>query len=177
MTAMSSSDSAGPLPGPGSGLLAASWAGTVIFVISSVLGVIGEGGDNGTPGNIHRVVSLALFAIGCLAFISAFLTGVERSRVSEIAVSNLFFLAGSAPRTIRVHLFASLAIQVIVAVVAASVRPYTLVAFGILAPMYGLGVAGLWGAEHGVFRDRIDTGAGAAAPKSLTDSDVVTDSE
>ena len=36
-------------------------------------------------------------------------------------------------------------------VAAASIRPFTAVAFGILAPMLGLGLMGLWGARHGRF--------------------------
>jgi hypothetical protein len=32
-------------------------------------------------------------------------------------------------------------------------------AFGILTPLYGLGIAGLWGARHGTFAPRRPTGA------------------
>jgi hypothetical protein len=45
-------------------------------------------------------------------------------------------------------------VQVVVVVAAASIRPFTEVAFGILAPMYGLGLMALWGARHGAFPPR-----------------------
>jgi hypothetical protein len=38
--------------------------------------------------------------------------------------------------------------------VAASVRPFTELAFGILAPMLGMGMLTLWGARYGVFAPR-----------------------
>ena len=39
-------------------------------------------------------------------------------------------------------------------VAAASIRPFTEVAFGILAPMFGLGLMALWGGRHGTFPPR-----------------------
>ena len=39
-------------------------------------------------------------------------------------------------------------------VAAASIRPYTEVAFGILAPMFGLGLMGVWGGRYGEFPPR-----------------------
>jgi hypothetical protein len=33
-------------------------------------------------------------------------------------------------------------------------RPYTEVAFGILAPMFGLGLMGVWGGRYGDFPER-----------------------
>jgi hypothetical protein len=40
------------------------------------------------------------------------------------------------------------------------VRPYTEVAFGILAPMFGLGLMAMWGGRHGVFAARPDARSG-----------------
>lgn len=155
----------------GRNIIAASWAGTVLFVASAFAAVASE-----SFGNAHRVVCLALFAVGSLIFLAAFMQGVGRSRESEIAVSNLFFLSGSAPKSVRVQLFASLAIQVVVGFLTASLRPYTLLAFGILVPMYGLGMAGMWGAEHGVFPDRIQSPASTppkATPKPPSEANDV----
>jgi hypothetical protein len=46
------------------------------------------------------------------------------------------------------------AVQVVAVVAAASIRPYTEVAFGILAPMFGLGLMGLWAGRYGTFPPR-----------------------
>jgi hypothetical protein len=80
---------------------------------------------------------------------------VARSRTEDITVANLFFLmGGSTPRAVRRQLFASLAIEVVVAVIAATARPFTTQATGILAPMWGMGLCGLWAARHGSFKPR-----------------------
>jgi len=43
------------------------------------------------------------------------------------------------------------AAQVVLAVAAASVRPYTATAFAVLAPVLGLGVMAAWAGRHGTF--------------------------
>ena len=45
----------------------------------------------------------------------------------------------------------------IIAVVAAATRPFTSVAFAVLAPLWGLGLAGLWAARYGTFPARPTT--------------------
>lgn len=99
-------------------------------------------------------VSLALFAIGCVTFLWAYAIAVDRSRIDAIGIGGLYFLAGSAPTWVRRHMMSALAVQTVVSIVAASMRPFTPVAFGILVPMYGLGLAGLWAARHGTFERR-----------------------
>lgn len=130
-------------------MIAASWTGTAVFTTTAVLSTI-----TAAFRATGVVVALALFAVGCVVFLKAFFEAVERSRTEEIAVSNLYFLSGSAPRGVRWHLLGSTAVQVVVAFATASARPFTAVAFGILVPMYGLGMAGLWAARHGEFPDR-----------------------
>jgi len=72
---------------------------------------------------------------------------------NAIGSDEAFFLTGgTAPRPVRVRLLGAFAVQVVVALVTSSIRVYTEVAFGILVPMLGLGLAGLWGARHGRFR-------------------------
>ena len=127
-----------------------SWAGTGVFVATTVLAVIDPDGLSG-PG---LLVDLVLFAVGCVAFLWAYAVAVSRSRTDLIGIGGLYFLQGSAPRIIQLRLLIPLAIQVVVAVLAASLRPYTAVAFGILVPIFGLGLAGLWGARHGTFEAR-----------------------
>jgi hypothetical protein len=53
-------------------------------------------------------------------------------------------------------MLASLAVQTVVPLGITFARPF--VAFSVLAPLWSLGLAGLWGARHGTFppRDRPD---------------------
>jgi hypothetical protein len=111
------------------------------------------------PDDVARpaaVVDGALFLVGVVAFLWAYGTAVARSRTLTIGIGGLYFLSGSAPTDVRRRLLGALALQVVVAVVTAAVRPYTAVAFGILVPVFGLGLAGLWGARHGSFPPRVD---------------------
>jgi hypothetical protein len=128
----------------------ASWIGTVVFTVTAVAAVVEE-----SARAIAATVALLLFAAGIAAFVWALVVAAGRSRTDAIGMGGLFFLAGTtAPAATRRPLLASLAAQVVVALASASVRPFTSVAFGVLVPMYGLGLAGLWGARHGVFGPR-----------------------
>ena len=136
---------------PGARVVNASWIGTAVFTVASVLGVVAPSAFSG----VSSAVSVALFLGGCVVFVAAFLRAVVQSRTDDITVANLFFLmGGSTPRAVRRHLFASLALQVVVAVAAAAARPFTSQATGILAPMWGMGLCGLWAARHGSFEPR-----------------------
>lgn len=126
-----------------------SWAATVLFVVNSALAVAVRG-----YRPVGAVIALLLFGVGVVAFLVAFFTAVNRSRYEMIGVGGLYFLAGCAPGSVRSHLLGALAVQVVVAFVAASLAPFTAVAFSILVPMLGLGLSGLWGARHGVFPAR-----------------------
>lgn len=136
-------------PWPGSRIVQASWAGTLAFVATAGLATVAASTDL-----VALTVALGLFAAGTVAFTAAFAMAVRRSRAEEIVVPSLFFLQGSAPAPVRRLLFGSLAVEVVAAFVTAGVRPNTSLAFGILAPMYGLGLAGLWAARHGRFPSR-----------------------
>ena len=87
-------------------------------------------------------------------FLWAFAVAVDRSRSDAIGIGGLFFLQGSAPRAVQVRLLGSLAVQATVAVGTAAVHPFTSQAFAVLAPMFGVGLAGLWGARYGRFEPR-----------------------
>ena len=100
------------------------------------------------------VVSLLLLAAGCAAMLWAFQRALQRSRYELIGVGGLYFLAGCAPRSVRLSMMGALAAELIVALAAASVRPFTASAFGILVPVYALGLSGAWGARHGTFPPR-----------------------
>lgn len=133
----------------GQGIIRASWAGTIVFGVGTVAGVV-------APDQLAWLgfaVSLALFIAGCALFVWSFALAVARSRTDEIAVASLYLLSG-APSAVRVQLLGSLAAQVIVAFGTAAARPYTIAATAILAPVYGLGLCGLWAARYGTFPTR-----------------------
>lgn len=97
-------------------------------------------------------LSLLLFLGGCVAFMWAFARGVARSRFEAITMGGLFFLTEDvAPARIRRALRSTFGVQVVVAVAAALVRPFTPLAFGTLVPLLGLGLIALWAARHGEF--------------------------
>ena len=135
---------------PGDTLIRLSWAGTLVFTITATLATIDPDGM-GMPA---VVVAVGLFGAGSVAMFWAFLIAVQRSRTDLIGMGGLYFGAGSAPRSIRVTLLSSLAVEVVVALVTASIRVFTSLAFGILVPVWGLGLAGLWFARHGRFAPR-----------------------
>lgn len=138
------------IPEPGGAMIRLCWIGTVIFVVTASIATA-DPDSLGWPG---IVISLALFAVGAVAMIMAFFAAVERSRTQTIAVGGLYFGAGSTPRIVRWHLLGATAIQVVVGLTTASIRPFTVVAFGTLVPVFGLGLMGLWTARHGEFPER-----------------------
>ncbi|HEX2850917.1 MAG TPA: hypothetical protein VHN98_10205 [Acidimicrobiales bacterium] len=130
----------------------ASWAGTAAFTLTSLLGVVVA-----ALRPVAFAVATVLFLAGCVLFFWAYAIAVGRSRTDAIGIGGLYFLAGdTAPAAVRRSLGASLAVQIVVAIVTASLALYTSLAFGILVPVYGLGAMGLWGARHGSFEPRAD---------------------
>ncbi len=105
--------------------------------------------------------SVVCFTVGVVAFLWGYWSAVQRSRRDDIAVAALYFLVdGCAPqRTSRV-MNSLLAAQTVIGLATAIARsstdgkPGSTLAFGILVPMLGLGLNGLWGAHHGRFRPR-----------------------
>lgn len=105
------------------------------------------------------VVSLLGFAVGSATFLWAFAVAVSRSRVEAIGMGGLYFLSGSAPRRVQVIVLVAWVAQIVVAFVVASLGVFTGAAFALLAPMWGIGLAGLWGARYGAFPPRVAGGA------------------
>jgi hypothetical protein len=107
------------------------------------------------------VVDLALFAVGVAGFLWGFSVAVARSRTETIGVGQLFLLLGAtAPRAVKSVMWSCLAAQVVVGLAGALARPDTdgrpgsALAFGVLVPMFGLGLNGWWAARHGHFTAR-----------------------
>ena len=136
----------------GERIISASRIGTAVFVVASALAVV-------LPEDVrlgYVVLCLVLFAVGIVVFLMAFFTAVERSRQDAIGIGGLYFLAGSAPVRVQVTMMSMFGVQSVTAVTAASLRPFTSLAVAVLVPMFGLGLAGLWGARYGVFESRFD---------------------
>ena len=147
---MGSAPSASPPATAGERIVRASWAGTGVFTATAILGVA-------VPhplAALAAAVALALFAAGCVVFVWAYVAAVARSRTDDISVVGLYLLSGSAPRPVRLRLLGAVAAQSVVALATASARPYTIAAAGILVPVYGLSLCGLWAAKHGAFPPR-----------------------
>ena len=132
---------------------------TVVFIVFSTLAAI----IFDQPfTSIAVVVSLACFTVGVVVFLWGYWSAVQRSREDEIGVAVLYFLMdGVAPLPVSRLMNWLLGVQCAVALATALSRPTTdgkpgsTLAFGILVPMLGLGLSGLWGALHGTFRPRI----------------------
>jgi len=140
----------------GAGIVNLSFAGTGALVVVAVAGAAAPD----TFGGLTALVSGVLFAVGVTMFLWGYATGVVRSREEQVTLGGLFFLSGTAPEVVRFRLRIALAVQVVATVAAASIRPYTSVAFIVLGPMLGLGAMAMWGARHGTFFPKQDPGSG-----------------
>ena len=126
--------------------------GTAVFVVTAVVEAILL--ERWTE-LVGVTVALVLFAAGCVAFLLAYAQAVQRSRHDEIAVASLFLLAGPAvPGPVKAKLGGLLAVQVVVALATAIIRSFSPLAFGVLVPVFGVGLNGLWAARYGAFPPR-----------------------
>ena len=149
---------------PGSFLIKCNLAFTTVFVAMSIIAAVTFTAPWKTIG---VAVSLGCFSVGIVAFLWGYWTAVQRSRTDNISVAALYFLVDKcAPQSISRLMNGALGVQVVVGVATAISRTTTdgrtgsTLAFGVLAPMMGLGLNGLWGATHGTFTPRqIDNSA------------------
>ena len=129
----------------------ASWGGTAVFAVTAVAAAVAPDTFK-VPALITAIV---LFAGGCAIFLWAFVLVAARSRTDQMEQAQIWFLIGPpTPPKVRRSLLGALAVQVVIGLVTAGVRPYTSLAAGVLVPMWGLGLCGLWAARHGVFPAR-----------------------
>lgn len=141
---------ADPRSDEGRGLVVASWVGTALLAAVVVAGIVAID----SVGPLVVAVSGILFVLGSIAFFVAYAIAVGRSRQELIGIGGLYFMSGTAPASVRRSMMASLALQVVLVVVAVAVRPFSSLVFTSLAPVYGLGLAGWWVARHGRFAPR-----------------------
>lgn len=140
------------------------WAnviGTVAFVGTALTAAI----VFSTPSQwVGAITAMGLFAVGVFAFLWGFYNVAQRSRSEQIAVMQVYLLVGEpTPPRVRRIMLTMLVVQIVVALGTALWRsegddgsPGTSLAVGILVPMFGLGLNGLWCAFHGVFPPRAD---------------------
>jgi hypothetical protein len=146
------------LGAPGRAVTAASWLGVGVFAATSVPSAAGVDAFE----NLAVVVALVLFFASLLVWAYTFVAAAARSANGDhIAVGNLFLIEGDVPRLVRRSLFGSVAVCLAVTAATASSEP-----FGVLVPMWPLGMVGLWGARHGVFPLRRDVAEGSARPRA-----------
>jgi hypothetical protein len=115
---------------------------------------------------VAAITAMSLFAIGVFAFIWSYFNAVQRSRSEQIGVMQIYLLVGPpTPARVRRVMSALLAVQIAVGIGTALARseaadgsPGTSLAVGVLVPMFGIGMNGLWCAFHGVFPDRPSDG-------------------
>jgi hypothetical protein len=135
---------------------------TVAFVVAVVVAIVGD--DNRSTQVAIAVVSIVVFALGIATSLWAYVSALERSRTSELGVANLYLLTGpTAPSGVKLPMLGALALQTTAGVVGAAIGASGLqdgdlnpLAFGVLAPMLGIGMNGLWAVRYGSFGPRLD---------------------
>lgn len=147
---------------PGSGTVRADLIGTGVFVVVAALAVIWQ--DERPVQVVMAIVSMSLFAVGAFTGLAAYVRALERSRIDEIGVANLYLLTGpTAPTPVKRAMTLALVVQVLVGLVGAVIGAIGLrgdevntLAFGILVPMFGIGLNGVWAVRFGRFAPRLD---------------------
>ena len=131
---------------PGRAILQTGWAANALFGVTAV--PVAAGLNSLIGAAIGVALFLFLVAIG--AFVYAFGLGVARTtRGDNVAVSNLFFLQGSAPRPVQRQF-----VLLFVACLAVTAGTVAWEPFGVLVPMLPLSLAGVWAARYGTFPPR-----------------------
>lgn len=152
--------------------------GTVAFTITAIYAAV----VFSTAAQwVGAITAMALFTAGVFVFLWSFWNAVQRSRDEQIGVLQMYLLLGEpAPKRVRWIMLVLLAVQIIVAFVTALARseaedgsPGTSLAVGILVPMFGLGLNGLWCAFHGVFPPRRDVDEAAAGESVVTSATAI----
>jgi hypothetical protein len=139
-------------PRPGRLIARAGWAANIVFALTAIPAAITS---DDTIVAVGIAVALVLFFLAIAAYIYAFAVGVSRSaRGDNVAVANLFFLQGSAPRAVQRDFLWMFLVCVAITAGTIAWEP-----FGVLVPMLPIGLAGVWAARYGTFPPRPPTPA------------------
>jgi hypothetical protein len=120
-----------------------SWWVTGAFAATEAVGVAIS-----PVRGVAALVAIAMFLAGTGLMVWALVIAAGRSRTDAIEIGLLFF--SRPPRELKI----AFGLQIVIGFAAAAIRPNTGSAFGVLAPVFGLGLMGLWGARHGQFPAR-----------------------
>jgi hypothetical protein len=135
---------------PGRTIVRAGWIANVVFAATAIPAAISS---DDTVVFVGVAVALLLFFISIATFVYAFALAVSRSaRGDNIAVANLFFLQGSAPRPVQREF-----LWMFLACVAVTAGTVAWEPFGVLVPMLPISLAGVWAARYGTFPPRPPT--------------------
>jgi hypothetical protein len=130
----------------GRGIVTTGWIANALFAVTAI--PVAAGVDDLL--GVAIVVALLLFLVAVGLFVYAFAVGLARStRGDNVAVSNLFFLQGSAPKPVRRTFLVLFLVCLLITAGTAAWEP-----FGVLVPMLPIGLAGTWAARYGVFPPR-----------------------
>ena len=129
-------------------ILRADLVGTVALALVCLAAAV-------APDAVTQIALLAvsglLFLGGIGAFAVGFLRLAGRSRYEVVDLGGVFYLTGSAPRVVRRWFLGLWFAQIVVAAgSAAFIHP----PFGLLAPVWGIGLNPLWVSRHGTFPHR-----------------------
>jgi hypothetical protein len=146
---------------PGRTIVHRDLVGTVVLVVAG----IAAAASRSLAKTVMVPVAVALGTVGIVTFVWSYATAVTRSRSDEIAVSQLYVVAGEvAPPPVKRALRWALWIQVVVAITVmifgfARTRPeeFNWAATAVVTPLFGLGMNGMWVARYGTFGPRILT--------------------
>lgn len=123
------------------------WVANAVFALTAIPAAAGLDAF----GAVSVVVALVLFFVAIGVFGYAFVLAAARSADGDdVAVANLFFLQGSAPRPVQRQFLAMFGVCLVVAAATVVWAP-----FGFLVPMLPIGLAGVWAARHGTFPPRL----------------------
>lgn len=129
-------------------LLLVDALGTVTLVMVTVLGSLW---DDDTARLVNLVASGVLFVGGSLAFTVGFVVAAARSRRDFIHLAGLFYLTGAASSPIRRAFLGLWYLQIATATASVfTIDP----PFGVMAPVWGIGIITWWAAAHGRFAAR-----------------------
>ena len=141
-------------------IVRANIVGTLVFVVTAVFAAAVF---TTAAQWVGASTAMALFAVGVFAFLWGFWNAVQRSREEEVSVTQLFLLLGSpTPSSVRRPMLSMLFVQVATAFATTFWRldgpdgtPGSSLTVGLLVPMFGLGMNGLWAAYHADFGERL----------------------
>jgi hypothetical protein len=130
----------------GRGIILASWIGDALFAVTAIPVALGVDALDDPAVVLGLVLFFASLVVWCWALGFA---AVRTTRGDDVQVWSLFLLEGRVPARVRWHLYGSFVVCLAITVGTAAANP-----FGVLVPMYPLGLVGLWGARHGVYPPR-----------------------